>query len=177
MPMILSVLSLLFVTAGAAYAQMPQIDRIEVTEYGIYTVDRAIEGRDALGINKAAASNVRHAATMRTIPAQIGTTFGFRYKVIGRPYDAPVDLREVVIFPPSGLIPSPSSKLITHDEFALHTRIGQSSYASYTLEDGFELVPGTWVIEIWHGNRKLLTQSFNVVPLNSDCEGETCAGL
>jgi hypothetical protein len=178
MPIIMTVLSLLLVTASVAYAQMSQIDRIEVVEYGIYTVDRAVQGRDALGINQAVASNVRHAATMRTIPAQIGTTFGFRYKVVGKPYDAPVDLRKVVIFPRRGLIPSASAKPVTQDEFPLHTRVGQTSYVSYTLEDSFELVPGIWVFEIWQGNRKLATQSFNVVVHpGTDCEGETCIGL
>jgi hypothetical protein len=169
--------SLLLVTTGAAYAQIPQIERIDFTEYGIYTVDREIEGRDALGINKAAASNVRHAATMRTIPAQIGTTFGFRYKVIGKPDDAPVDLRQIVIFPPPGIVPSPSSKPIAQDEFALHTKIGQTSYASYTLEDSFELVPGSWTVEIWHGNRKLATQSFKVIKLHAECGRVSCEGF
>ena len=48
----------------------------------------------------------------------------------------------------------------------IQTRIGETSYASYTLEDAFELVPGNWVFEIWQGNRKLATQSFGI-------EGET----
>jgi hypothetical protein len=73
MGIILSVVALLLMSS-AAYAQTPQVERIRFTEYGIYTVDRDIQGRDALGINKAAASNVRHAATLRTIPAQIGIT-------------------------------------------------------------------------------------------------------
>jgi hypothetical protein len=169
--------SLLLVTTAAAYAQIPKIERIDFMEYGIYTVDREIEGRDALGINKAAASNVRHAATMRTIPAQLGTTFGFRYKVMGKPNDAPVDLRQIVIFPPPGIVPSRSSKPIAQDEFALHTKIGQTSYASYTLEDSFELVPGSWTVEIWHGDRKLATQRFRVIKLRADCERDSCEGF
>jgi hypothetical protein len=169
--------SLLLMTTSAARAQIPKIDHIDFTEYGIYTVDREIQGRDALGINKAAASNVRHAATIRVIPAQIGITFGFRYKLIGKPYDAPVDLRKIVIFPSPGLIPSPSARPIAQDEFALHTRIGQTSYASYTLEDNFELVPGTWIIEIWHGGHKLATQSFKIVKLDNGCGHELCAGF
>jgi hypothetical protein len=168
--------SLLLVTTGIAHAQLPQIERIEFAEYGIYTVDRDIQGRDALGINKAAASNVRHAATLRTIPAQIGATFGFRYKLIGKPHDAPVDLRKIVIFPPPGIVPSRSSRPIAQDEFTLQTRIGLMSYASYTLEDSFELVPGAWTIEIWYGNQKLGTQSFKVINLNSECEQE-CGGF
>jgi hypothetical protein len=133
----------LLLTSSAALAQAPHIDRIRVTEHGVYTVDRDIRGRDALGINKAAASNVRHAATLRTIPVQIGTTFGFRYQVFGEPHAAPVELRQVVIFPSPGLNPSSFSKPITQDEFVLQTRIGETSYASYTLEDAFELVHGT----------------------------------
>jgi hypothetical protein len=165
MGIIVSIVALLL-SSSAAYAQTPQVERILFTEYGIYTVDRDVQGRDVLGINRAAASNVRHAATLRTIPAQIGTTFGFRYKVIGRPHAAWVELRQVVIFPSPGIIPSSSSKPITQDEFVLQTRIGERSYASYTLEDAFELVPGNWVLEIWQGNRKLATQSFRI-------EGET----
>jgi hypothetical protein len=165
MGIIVSIIALLL-SSSAAYAQTPLVERIRFTEYGIYTVDRDVQGRDVLGINRAAATNVRHAATLRSIPAQIGTTFGFRYEVIGRPHAASVELRQVVIFPSPGLIPSSSSKPITQDEFVIQTRIGETSYASYTLEDAFELVPGKWVFEIWQGDRKLATQSFGI-------EGET----
>jgi hypothetical protein len=113
----------------------------------------------------AAASNVRHAATLRNIPAQIGTTFGFRYEVMCKPHAAPVELRQVVIFPSPGLTPSfsSSSRSIIQDEFLLQTRIGETSYAFYTLEDAFELVPGSWVFEIWQGNRRLAMQVFKVI--------------
>jgi hypothetical protein len=169
MTIILSIIALLL-TSGAAYTQTPQIERIRSTEYGIYTVDREIQGRDALGINKAAASNVRHAATLRTIPAEIGTTFGFRYEVMGKPHAAPIELRQVVIFPSPGLTPSfsSSSRSIIRDEFLLQTRIGETSYAFYTLEDAFELVPGDWVFEIWQGNRRLAMQVFKVITSTPD---------
>ena len=169
--------SLLLMSSNITRAQAPRIDHIEFTEYGIYTVDREIQGRDALGINKASASNIRHAATLRTIPAQIGTTFGFRYKLLGKPYDAPIDLRKIVIFPAPGLIPSPSSTPIAQDEFILNTRIGHTSYASYTLEDSFELVPGKWIIEIWHGGQKLATQSFKNINPSPECGHDLCTGF
>ena len=168
---------LLLFTSYGAQAQTAKISDIEFTQYGIYTVDRQIQGRDALGINKAAASNVRHAATMRAVPAQIGTTFGFRYKLIGTPPDFPVELRQVIIFPSPGLMPSPTFPPIMQDEFMLQTRIGETSYASYTLEDRFELVPGTWTIEIWYGSRMLGTQHFKLVNLDADCGREVCAGF
>ena len=160
--------SLLLLTAGTVHAQTPQVERLDITEFGVYTLDREVKGRDARGINLGAGTNVRHRETKRTIPAQIGTTFGFRYEVMGKPHAAPIELRQVVIFPSPGLTPSfsSSSRSIIRDEFLLQTRIGETSYASYTLEDAFELVPGDWVLEIWQGNRKLATQSFRI-------EGET----
>jgi hypothetical protein len=174
MTIILSIFALLL-TSASAYAQGALVERIRFTEYGIYTVDRDVQGRDVLGINRAAASNVRHAATLRTIPAQIGTTFGFRYEVVGRAHAAPVELRQVVIFPSPGLTPSSSSKPVRQDEFVLQARIGETSYASYTLEDAFELVPGEWVFEIWQGNRKLATQIFRVERMSNACD--PCEGF
>jgi len=72
MTIILSIFALLL-TSASAYAQGALVERIRFTEYGIYTVDRDVQVRDVLGINRAAATNVRHAATLRSIPAQIGT--------------------------------------------------------------------------------------------------------
>ena len=63
---------------------------------------------------------------------------------------------------------SSSSKPITQDEFLLQTRIGETSYAFYTLEDAFELVPGNWVFEIWQGNRRLAMQVFKVITSTPD---------
>jgi hypothetical protein len=64
----------------------------------------------------------------------------------------------------------------------LQTRIGETSYASYTLEDTFELVPGTWIFELWQGNRKLATESFRVesetfTVESMSNESDPCEGL
>jgi hypothetical protein len=66
------------------------------------------------------------------------------------------------VFPAPGLQASQSSKPLARDEFAVQARIGETNYMFYTLEDNFELVPGSWSIEIWHGNRKLAVQSFTL---------------
>jgi hypothetical protein len=166
----------LLLMGAAAHAQAVRVDGIDFTEYGIYTLDRIVEGRDPHGISEATAANIRHAATLRTLPAQIGATFGFRYRVLGKPKGAPVDLRKIVIFPPPGIIPLRSSHPIPQDEFTLHARIGEISFSSYTLEDSFELVPGPWTIEIWYGAHKLGTQSFRVVALPA-CESASCEGF
>jgi hypothetical protein len=174
---ILSVLAVLLTTIGTSYAQMPVVDRIEIPEYGIYTLDREIQGKDEFGISRGFGTNIRHAASLRTIPSQIGITFGFRYKVIGNSYNMPVDLRALVLFPAHGLLPSSSTKPISQTEFIQHTRIGQMSFASYTLEDNFELVLGRWAIEIWYGDRKLGAQNFDLVDPASECVGNDCDGF
>jgi hypothetical protein len=192
MRIILSILSLLLPAVGTAHAQAPHIERIDITEYGTYTLDREIKGRDPQGITQAAMKAARHAETRRTVPLEIGTTFGFRYKVVGTPADAAVDLTGIVVFPAPGLRPSSSRKPLSQYEVTLQARIGETSYVSYTLEDSFELVPGTWVIELWHGKRKLGWQSFSAVKPDTavkpasvksnpkpdiGCRGDSCEGM
>ena len=155
--------SLALLTDAPIHAQAPSVDRIDIVEYGTYSVDRRVQGRDARGINQATATNVQHATTTKEIPARIGTTFGLRYKIIGKPDEAPITLRRIVVFPAPGLQPPSSSKPLARDEFAVQARVGETNYMFYTLEDSFELVPGIWVIEIWYGNRKLASQSFTVI--------------
>jgi hypothetical protein len=154
--------SLALLTDAPMHAQSPSVDRIDIVEYGTYTVDRRVQGRDARGINQATATNVQHATTTKEIPARIGTTFGLRYKIIGKPDEAPITLRRIVVFPAPGLQPPSSSKPLARDEFAVQARVGETNYMFYTLEDSFELVPGIWIIEIWYSNRKLASQSFTV---------------
>jgi len=47
MTIILSIFALLL-TSPSAYAQAALVERIRFTEYGIYTVDRDVQGRDAV---------------------------------------------------------------------------------------------------------------------------------
>ena len=78
-----------------------------------------------------------------------------------------------------------SSRSIIRDEFLLQTRIGETSYALYTLEDAFELAPGNWVFEIWQGNRRLAMQVFEVITstpddgkvITSTADCEACEGF
>ena len=148
--------------AAQKSAALEQGLQIEFTDYGVYAVDRKIHGRDSLGINTATGSNIRHTATLRTIPAQIGTTFGFQFRIVGKPYDAPIDLRGVVKFPSPGMIVPSSTTPVAQDQFKIQTRIGEPAYFSYTIEDSFELVPGVWTMEIWHGDRRLGAQTFTL---------------
>ena len=162
----------LAMTAGAAYAQELEVQRLDITDFGIYALDREIIGRDPRGINLGTATNVAHTATQRTVPAQIGVTFGFRYRVVGKPEGASIPLKKVIIYPAPGLQTPASSSSVRKAEFELEARIGETNTELYTLEDQFELVPGTWVLEMWLGNRKLASQPFRLDKHADKTDGE-----
>ena len=153
---------LVFTVAGA-YAQTPKIERIDVVDYGIYTADVISSQRDAQGILQSSSENVRHTKTTRTIPAQLGLRFGFRFAVVGAPNGAKVQLRKVTIYPANGLQNPISGKHISRSEATVTTTVGETQYTAYKFDDPWELAIGVWTIEIWYGDRKLTSQTFTVV--------------
>ena len=154
---------LLSFAAASAVAQTPKIQRIDIVEYGLYTADEKDCHRDDLGIQRCTRTNVRHAATTLTVPAQRGVQFGVSLKTVGTPAGATVNVKRVWLFPPAG-VNSPASKepLLRLDRDDMVT-IGKTDFTSYIFDDSWELVPGTWTLEYWLGDRKLLSKSFTVV--------------
>lgn len=153
---------MLFVAAATTYAQTPQVQRIDIVEYGIYTVDKKVCQRDAEGIERCDRADVHHAATTWTVPAQLGVEFGLRYRVIGAPKGAQLTLKRDWLLPGPGFNPpgkQPIHRLDRTDTVA----VGDAIYVSYGFDDPWELVPGPWVLEVWYGGRKLVTQTFTVV--------------
>ena len=109
----------LTLTVVGAYAQTPQIERIDVVDYGIYSATVISAQKDAQGILQTVSDNPRHIETTRNIPAQLGARFGFRLKVVGTPNASAVQLRKVMIFPPDGLQNPNSVKPISRLESTL----------------------------------------------------------
>jgi hypothetical protein len=154
---------LLVALVASANAQPARIDRIDVVEFGIYTADSKLNSVTAQGIKQSTIDNVRHAATTTTIPVQKDVQFGYRYKIIGKPNGAPVDIRLVTNYPAPGLRTPSSEQPVMRSERIRKRQIGETSVTTYSLEDDFELVPGIWTFEIYDGDRKLVSQSFTLV--------------
>jgi hypothetical protein len=164
MRIVLTLLLLLFAATGA-YAQTARVDRIDVVEYGIFTANTQ-SMQSAPGTASGTVSTVadiRHAATTRTIPAQQGIRFGFRYTVIGAPAGADVPLHMVTIFPPPGLTNPATQQRKAQSEYDSSATIGTASYKGYQLTDPWEVVPGVWTLQIWYQGRKLAEQKFTIV--------------
>lgn len=164
MKIALSLLLLLFIPASA-WAQAPQIDRIDIVEYGLYT--SAVTGKQAAPDTAASVvdtlTNIQHAATTQTVPAQQGVKFGIRYLVVGAPAGAIVPLHMVTVFPPPGLSNPATQQTKTQSEYDTSAAIGTPTYKGYELTNAWEVVPGIWTMQVWSQSRKLAEQKFTVV--------------
>ena len=154
-------ISVLALVLGLGTAQAQTVDRLEITDFGTYKVEPGSKRENAEGLKTTVARRVEHLESTTTIPARIGISFGVRYKIVGEPDNAEVTLRKIISFPPPGLQPS-RGKIVPQSESKVETTIGKTVADLYTLEDGFELVPGVWTVELWEGQRKLLAQTFTL---------------
>ena len=96
-----------------------------------------------------------------TIPAVLGTQFGFRYVVIGEPKGANVPIRIVAHYPEGGRT-NPAGKTAAKDEFPGTRTIGGAPNLFF-FNMIWGNVPGVWTIEVWSKDRKLAEQKFNLV--------------
>ena len=136
------------------------VERINIIEYGTYSADLLGTKKGAEGINIDTVTHVRNLVTTHEVPVQIGTRFGFRFRVVGAPNEAVVRLKKITLFPGDGLRISSTSRPIHNYENVITVRLDQISYTGYMFSEPWELVPGTWTIELWYGDRKLSSQSF-----------------
>jgi hypothetical protein len=150
-----------FVALPPANAQ--SVKAVEITEYGIYTADEIKVQRDANGVLHSISTNIRRAATTTTVPAEIGVHFGFRYHISGQPAGQQIVLKKMVIYPEGGIKSPKSPTPLLKNEYELARKIGETSYTDYAFDDPWELVPGTWTMQLWDGDRKLAEKVFVVV--------------
>ena len=159
-------LLLLAAVVGDACAQdAAKVDRIEIVETGIYRAETAsIESSPGTASRQRnILSDTRLIAATTSIEAKLGVHFGMRYRVVGRPNLATVKLLSVTQYPAPGLKNPKSMAVQTRGEHPLSATIGQINYRGYVFEHDWELVAGAWTFELWDGNRKLASQTFDVV--------------
>lgn len=94
------------------------------------------------------------------IRAEIGTRFGIRYTLTGRLTGREISQTVVYRFPATGIIFGDGRRTSTEIRGICYT--GRTCIAGWTFSDSNELVPGSWSIEIWEGNRKLIIRTFQV---------------
>jgi hypothetical protein len=176
--------AMLGLSLGAAGAQT--VERIDITEYGIYATETAATtaapGTASGKIDQV--SNIKLLQSTTIVPARQGVEFGFRYKILGQPAAAPppqagatilgvqigsppapppvaaVNLKYVTHIPKPGMRNPETGNVTLTSVFYQEHKVGEELYRLYRLTDRWEVVPGVWTLEIWDGDRKLLSQDF-----------------
>ena len=142
----------------------PLVERIDVLDAGTYTVETGAATADPsvpMGETVAVTSaTLIEAGT--TLPATLGTDFGFRYLPVGAPEGDMVALDFVIGYPEPGLADPAADAPIRSARFTRDKTIGTPDYLGYLLEEPWEAVPGAWHFEIWHDGRKLAERSFTL---------------
>lgn len=181
-------LAALMLCASLEVAHAQGVQSIEITEYGIYTTEAATStaapGTASGKIDQVA--NIKLVLSTTTVSARVGVEFGFRYKIIGQPAAAPpqqagatilgmqfgtqpasqpsaaVNLKYVTHIPKPGMRNPETGNVTLTNVFYQEHKIGEELYRLYRLTERWEIVPGVWTLEIWDGERKLLSQDFLV---------------
>jgi hypothetical protein len=156
--------ALFFAAPFAGNAAAQTVQRVDVSKYGTFFSEKGIDEQPTRqGIERQRVPGAKHLETARTIIAQIGTQFGFRYRLVGTPSGAPLPIRIVAKFPAPGVMGKNNPKPVLQDDYYEFAVIGREDFLTWTFEKRTDLVPGIWSFEIWSGNRKLADEKFNIV--------------
>ena len=149
---------LLVLLAGTAQAR-DEVG-VEILQYGIFRADIVGKEADVSGISHNVVDNICHLATTRDVPLKVGVHFGMRYKVTGPVAGQRVLVKKVMRYP--GIMTPPAARPASQVSNFVELPVGATSYADYTLEQPWELVPGTWTFQFFDRDRKLAELSFTV---------------
>jgi|SRR5262245_37122910 len=152
----------LLAIASAANAQT--IQRIEIAEPGIYRAAGTLSTRSEPGttggtFTMLAGPGLVEATT--TIPATVGVMFGFQYNTFGSRGFA--TLKFVTLLPEPGMRDPKTGAVKLRGEYLEKVMVGGMEFKGYSFDHSWEIVTGVWTFEIWDGDRKLASQSFNVI--------------
>jgi hypothetical protein len=152
--------------ASAVQAQAPSVDGAQILWAGTYRaqiVGTVEQPATASGKTNRLA-NIVKLETTTTVPARLGTSFGFEYRLSGEPQGSAAVIDIIVILPQAGLFNPATQKRYHREEWrASPNRVGAATVVGYLLEKEWERVPGIWKFEVWHAGRKLAEQSFCLV--------------
>jgi uncharacterized protein DUF3859 len=155
----------LFGLVARAPAADSRVDRIDVLRSGIYqaTVAGEIPDKSLAAGSRVEVMNPRLQSVGNTVPAKLGVKFGFDYRIVGEPQDAPVPIKVVTVFPTVGIRNPETGETIYREETVRERLIGRMSGKGYGFDHAWELVPGTWRFELWYSGRKMAEETFTVV--------------
>jgi len=167
MPRIFALFAML-VFSVAAVAVMPvraDAPRVEIIDHGLYVtgpstrvpMPRSVSGQMNL------VSNVRLTKETRDVMGQLGTSFGFRYRIQGVPAGATITIR--TLHPK--LTDPATGRSMDYGERDQTVSPGEERYTGYSFDATYEIAEGDWAFQIIYNGQVIAEQRFKVVvPIN-----------
>ena len=162
-----ALVALVFACGAAAQAQDMRVDRLELLDAGFYeTAKTTVTGTTPSA--GAVTGTVKELGEVKLSPeapessARVGIGFGVRFRSFGARDGERAVLRSVWEIPAPGIVNPTNSNTFRQSVAEFTTTIGTNHVRGYSFDEPWEVVPGTWTLEIWQGDRKLLEKSFEI---------------
>lgn len=135
----------------------------EISGYGVFEASSTRRYQGYSGKTPAidTVSGIRFVDRTTEIPGSLGTNFGFQYRLNTTPKGQKVAIKSLIKFPEPGLR-HPSGRVYQESVEHKYIRIGEVSLHGYGFDEPWEIVPGEWSFEIWHGEARLIRKTFTV---------------
>ena len=176
MRLLFLVLCLFAATASGAAAQTPTptivqpetiINGITITNAGTYTAQTtskpAQAGQRSPTGTVGTVTDWHFVSGSTDVDGKIGTQFGIEFRIDGPPANGSVTLHLSLAFPPEG-IRNPNTGTVLHDVKVAFPdlKIGSLCLLGYGFDNGWEIVPGEWKMQILYRDRVLTERTFIV---------------
>jgi hypothetical protein len=150
-------------SSAVPYGHSGAVYRVDILGAGLFSVQRTKSITDpGVAAGRRYEANMRLIRSTTSVTARIGVSFGMNYRLVGPRAGDSVAVRVVWRFPPQGLVNPARGEPQYQSEHTITQLVGGVSANTYTFDEPWEMVPGVWVLELWHGDRKLAEMAYTV---------------
>ncbi|MGV7213769.1 DUF3859 domain-containing protein [Bradyrhizobium sp. UFLA05-112] len=151
------------VFSQAGSAGVPTVTGADIPQFGIYEA-RVLAADKSAGPPSGTIDRVAWQFTLSTttVPARKGIRFGYEYRLTGKPDGALVPVRSITIFPSGGVRSPRTGEVFSRGDVTERWAIGSTVLHGYSLDEDWEAVPGTWVLQTWVGEQKVAEMEFTL---------------
>jgi len=166
----LSIIILFSLSAGV-FATDLVVRAAEIVGFGIFDASTTVarHGYTASTMAKDDVRGIRFLEYTTDIPAKLGVNFGFQYVINSSPRGKPIRVTSVIKFPEGG-VKRPGGRLYTESRDTHDVIIGKKALHGYGFDEEWEMVPGTWIFELWHRQARLIKKTFTIYTIDASQE-------
>ena len=147
-----------------AQAQPVRIERVEILGVGEFALAKdvkTIKSKD-ISTGQRTVAEAELVKETTTITAKYGTSFGAKVRFVGKAGSS-AKIKVVWRYPDPGIVNPQSGTAKFLDEFEDNRDMGTTASFTWNLQSDWVLVTGRWTLELWQGDRRLMSQDFTLV--------------